>query len=180
LAVPITFVAALAAPGAAGQPPQQRVIVGRYGREPALGPGPLIVDPQTRSVTSAPYGVVERWLFRDESALYWKRTIGALVDGTLYRLGFPDFKEEVAKERFLQLKQGPLNCVVCVTYRGQLHWVEQHYNGPGGYFVAPGIAGPFRRLRGDLPEFDEFLISNHYGLLVYGKSGLFRVEERTP
>ncbi|MGD0900069.1 MAG: hypothetical protein ABR915_19720, partial [Thermoguttaceae bacterium] len=169
LAEPITFVTTLTAPAAAGEPARQRVVVGRHGPDPFSGPGPLIVDPESKSVTSALSGCPCPSLSHGD-ALYWQPKLGN--PNTLYRVGFPDFKKELINNAWPRS--------ACVFFEGNFHLL-----GPG-YYLAPGPKGPLRRLQCDMPggrvepDFSQVSLSNHYGLLVSTQQGVYRVELKTP
>jgi hypothetical protein len=166
LAEPITFVSLLTAADADGAP-QRRVVVGRYGQEPSYGPGPLLVDPETRKVTSALNGMPAPW-FCHAGALYWQPKLG--FTNQLMRAAFPDFKNELVNKAWLH--QG-----ASVFYAGKFHAFST-YQGDKKYCVAADATGPLRPVPCNPPSCKEaeFFVSRHYGLLLSSYQQLYHVE----
>jgi hypothetical protein len=165
LACPITFVSTVAAP--ANRPAAQRVVVGR------LDAGPLLVDPETRSVTSAPYSVVTNYLLlsRDD-AVYWQDGETAFNTGPLYRIGLPDFRKELVNRG--------CHTGACVFFEGRFHVINRMC---AGYYVAPSLKEPWRGLRCEIPGkcwYPRLFVSNHYGLLLSTEQGVYAVELKKP
>jgi hypothetical protein len=173
LAEPITFVSLLTAAGADGAPPQRRVVVGRYCTENLDGPGPLLVDPDTRTVTAASHAAPAPW-FSHGDALYWRRTHGQALYNPLIRFGFPDFKPEPGTKMWMRQEEG-----AWAFHQGQFHVFGMNKDQPQ-YCVAASLKDPLAPLRCEIPKFSvldlNLFVSRHYGLLLSCTTQLYQVE----
>ncbi len=168
LAYPIAFVSTVAAPGGDGRAARQRVVVGR------VGAGPLLVDAETRTVTSAPLAMVTAFfLLGREDGVYWQGEDYADVGGgPLYRIGFPDFQRELANPLW--------HAGVCAFHEGRFHVINALFN---RYYVATGLKEPLCRVPCEIPGnclYPKLFVSHHYGLLLSTEQGIYAVELKKP
>jgi hypothetical protein len=172
VAFPILFLCTLNPPAGAGQAAGQRVLLGRTGARP-----PLLIDPQKRSVevlgktmtrygsTYAPYSV-------HDGGLYWWY---ASYSQSLYRIGFPDFREEEVNPSV------PYSPFVdsFLEYDNRVYaWCN------GQLYMSPDFRTPFGIVRRSAPNNPVIIpptlfgLSHHYGMVLWGRLGLNRVEVR--
>ena len=161
LARPIEFMSTVTEPGASGRAPRQRVVIGREYS------GPLLVDPQTRSVTSLPYDIEPEYCFCGDDGVYWHEDTGPKRE-LLCRIGFPSFEKKVVNPATFA-KNG-------IFFAGHFH------EALGRYDYGPSRNPRWCQLRANFPAGRDgcFFLSHHYGMLLSNVRGVFMVELKNP
>ena len=145
----------------------RRVLIGRNPTAPNIGliEHPLLVDPGSLKVEPARNKVWPGKVAWRDGAIFWAWPTGsspAGADLALYRFGFPDFERALVAPH-VHVGRSQLGAVAFDGRRthvvGDAWWTQD----------APGE--PFRRLRGEIPEFKvhvepHLVRSAHYGLVL--------------